>query len=767
MTPPEYLVLTHWPLNSSDQFLLSPLSLQDLQPIIPIEATTRCLGLHPFNWSEVIKVTKANADPVVSVSFSLPDSTTSYVTTKLVLQSCSDEAGDQDLLQNSSFVAKVNQNEFNVQTVLPTSGRFILNIYLNNIRNDKPQHLSLSYIIESELCHDVKVGYPCIYPLQARAFSFVPRYWNAGRKSYNCVHSGSTVFSIVFEASADVSFHHCLIRGRATNVYESKPSDVYHHQTLLVGNSRSNGNLRKLLALFPDEGWWTICISGTRTSEGSASGYTSVLTYQVYAEEGSRKMSYPHILMPGTIFFPSNPITSTDDRLTTIPFTSSKPLNFYHYLTLEESGSEIWEGYSNIELVRENDEQGYTDYALKVVFPKAGMWSIYVYDNTPSNVFDKEVFELKVTVDNRKLNTDTFLIQSNASLLKEYEMSLLNNGMVTFEDDGQPFSFEFITAHSDIDLLHELRSPDGSSVDYCTYLTQQDGLPVSYTLSAIFPSHGKWTVELFASKAGKNSYHSVLQLKVNVKNPVTDHCYPKIYPAFRNFGCKLLEENTLLMSSMSGEFKLPFQASSDLYFFFKVENEAGEDFSQQAFVYATQDTQNRILHLIIPECGHWKLNLHAKQLQRCTEQTDTTALLLQISVRNDECIRNASFPLLYEQFHELRLHFDPKDLPLPSVIENKFPQRFSINYYCPPDVQFVHYAEVKIRDGDQNGGEACDEVTERVMTRMTSNNTGLHQLQVEVVKRGLWTVLLYASTTDVPESPDKWKPVMKYMFCTP
>lgn len=764
MPPPEHLILTHWPLDPSKQFVQSPLLLEELQQIIPVPITIRCLGLHPFNWSEIIRVSKASPDPVPSVSFGLTDTTASYVTAQLVPQSCSQEAGGQD---NHTFVTKVNPNEFNVQAVLPTSGNFILNIYLKEIKGNQSNHLCLSYIIESEIHHEARVGYPYIYSLSARAFDFIPKYWNTGNKSYNCVNSNSAQFSLVFEASPDVSFYHCLIRGRTTGPNESNPSDVYHHQTVLVNNKKS---LYKLLAIFPDEHWWTIYISGTRTIKGTTSGYTSLLTYHVFAEKGSRKLSYPQTLVPGTVLFSSIPIAATHDKLTTVPFATSEHLTFYHYLTLGELGSEIHEGYSNIELDQEHtyNNQGCIHYLLNVVFPKGGTWFVHVY-NTQSNGVNEGLFKLRITIDNPKSNTH--LIQSNALLLKKFGISLLNNSIVTFTDDGEPFSFEF-TAGSDIDLLHELKMPDNSPVDYCTYLTRQRNThQLSYTLSAIFPTPGKWTVELFASKAGNNSYELVLNLKLDVKSPIPDHCYPKIYPAFSDYGCQLLNNPLLKSSCDSGEFKLPFRVSSAAYFFFKLENEGFEDFSQQAFVHTSPDSQDKLLHLIFPECGRWKLSMYANQLQQPAEQAGAADQLLQISVQSNACIHDASFPILYKQFYEpFRLYFNPKDLPLPSIIKSsKHPQRFSISYYSPPDVIFLHYAELRMQDTKQSvedletGGEA----TERVQTRMVSNSsTGLHHLQVEVAKTGHWTILLYASSTstDVLESPEKWIPVMKYVF---
>lgn len=721
MAPPQNLILTHWPSDSSQQFLQPPLSLQDLQPIIPIPTEAQSAGLLPFNWSEIIEVTKESLDPVVSVSFSLSN-TTSYVTAKLAAQSCSKDAGDS--LRYHTFVNKVDASEFNIQAVLPTCGKFILNIYLNDMQENPSRNLSLSYIIECDVCHDVEVGYPSAYPLPSRAFNFAPKYWN-GKRSYCCVNSRSALFSLVFEASSDVAFYHCLIRGKTIGPSQSLHSDIYHHQTLLINNK----NRYKLLATFPDEGWWTVYIAGTKTSVGVTSGYTSLLTYHVLAEEGSMKMSYPQILMPGVVFFSTNPISASDNKLTTVCFTSLNLLNFHHYLT-EQADGKIQKGCSNIELVDEND-QAHANYVLNLVFPTAGTWFVHVY-STQSDGENKALFKLKLYVDSPTPNR--FLIESNALLLREYEMNLVNNGIVIFPDDGQPLSLEF-EHHSDgVDFIHELKSPQNMPVDYCTFLAQQPTAPS--TLSAVFPSPGKWTVELFARKAGTNEAPDlVLQIQLEVKVPVLGYCYPKIYPAFSEFGCRFSKGDALLKSSCSGgEFKLPFQTLSRLYFFFKVENESAgsiKDFSQQAFVHISSDSENQVLHLVFPECGRWKLSMYAKRLQQPTEQAVNAAQVLEVSLQNDMCTHNATFPLLfYEAFLEpFKLHFNPEDVPLPLLIQtSKPPTRFSINYYSPPDIQFMHYAEV--RANNEQTPDASDEVIEHIQTRMMSSNTGLHQLQV-------------------------------------
>lgn len=742
---PEHLILTHWPIDPSKQYLRPPLLLNNLQPVVPFPVSMHCLGVQPSNWSEEITVSNASPDPVASVSFSLAVGATNYyVTAELVPHLNSSEvARCQDELQQNTYIMKTDLNKFNVQAVLPAPGKFFLNIYLNEIQGNQSKKPCLSYLIESEAHQNDRVGYPQTYPLVARAFNCTLRYWNTGDKAYNCVNSSGGEVSLVFEASPGVSFNHCLVRGRTTGCDEA----VYHYQTALV----NNGNLYKLLAIFPDEGWWTIHISGTTTFDSVTSGFTSLITYHVYAETGSRVVSYPHVPVPGTVIFPSNPITALQSDVTKVPFATSTPLEFYHYLTPEQPGTGIIEGYSNIKLDKEHCNNNYAYYVLNVIFPKPGTWTVHVY--SLRNGVNEGLFRLKVvTVDNPAPNTR--LLNGNPSLLEEFDICLMNNGIVTFPDDGQPFSFEFM-APSDANFLHELKSPDNSKVDYSTHLFHQhDAMQQSatYTLSTVFPSPGKWTLELFASKAGENSFNLVVNLKLDVKNPVPNSCYPQIYPTFAHYGCQMSNDSALVKSPCnSSELKLPFQAPSKVYFSFRLEKETCGDFSKQVFVHASPENQDKTLHLIFPECGIWKLIVYASRLEQATEHAEA---IMQVCVESKACNHDVSFPLLYQHFYEpFRLFFDRKDLPLPSVVQiGALPQTLHISYYSPaPEVIFQHYAEL-VQDGSV--------AAEHVLTRMVSNNdTGLHHLQVEVAQTGHWTIFLFAANT---YEPDKWLPVMKH-----
>ena len=92
---------------------------------------------------------------------------------------------------------------------------------------------------------------------------------------------------------------------------------------------------------------------------------------------------------------------------------------------------------------------------------------------------------------------------------------------------------------------------------------------------------------------------------------------------------------------------------------------------------------------------------------------------------------------------------------MPSTVWiGRHPKKLFINYYSPPNLHFMHYAEVKPKDGS---------VPKRVLTRIVSDDTGWHQLCVEVVRAGCWSVFLYV-TQHAGLSKDPPIPVMEYAF---
>ncbi len=746
---PGYHIISHWPTKISCQFLKVSLSLQDLQPIIPVSVRTLNLGLMPQTWTEKINVAQDNSNPLASLSLMLNKSDDNmYIKAKLISQSLQIPWCDMEL-QRCVFIRKNNDCEYKIEIALPESGSYILNIYMCNKKRDCPDLLCLSYIIESNLTPNDKIGYPFVHTLAAEAFKFKPIYWNA-KKSYNCVTG--RLFSLVFQSDVDLSFHHSLIQGKVNDPSTAEPGKVFNFNTSIVSNRKG---LFKLLASFPYKGWWAVCLSATRMmgNDEVVSGYTSLLNYQVYAEDGSEKSSFPKNYMPRNIFFDTNPVLKADDDLLMVPFASSKTFSFLSFLTYEQPSGEALEGYSNIDAVDEYDNTTFQHYNLNVFFPKEGIWFVHVY-RQQNEVDSSILFQLKVAVGRPISNV--IMVQCDNLLKKEYEIEFINGSTIIFEDDKQPFSFCFL-ALSHIKLMQYLKLQD-QSFDNLTFLssTQVDEGHSNYTLSVLFPKTGKWTLEVYAVKEG-DAHNMIFHMHFAITKPLSDCCYPKIHPAYNSYNISILNQHALLRSCYkTSELKMPFQAPEQILFFWKMENTSGSDYSQQAFVHCIPESENRILRALFPEEGEWKLDLYAKRLSSIQSDYEP---VLTLSVKSSAHESNySSFPMLYESQH--RIFFAPEDLPLPSVITvRKNPMNLFIKFCIPSDVALRHYATIETVNENENETEI-----KQVLTRMTTNiENNIRRLEIEVATVGHWTVFLYIKNVD-DQPDDEWTAVMQYNF---
>lgn len=736
--PPHFLILTHWPTNPSEQFLKVPLSFDEMQPIIPVSMRVVRSGLHPQSWCEVIPLKQDSPDPVVSISVRLNSPTTSYLTAKLVLDSDKSEVFSCGELQAKTLIKCSGGNEYNVEAVVPTSGIFSLYVYMHSTERDhnRLDNFCLSYTIKADIETRLNAGYPSLYFLPAKVFGFSPLYWNIGKKSYEAILTND-VLIIVGKVKSDLLFDHCIIKGLVTSSSEAEAHRRYDYNTLLRQNR--NKNLWKLSAVFPDGGWWTVCISATKSSDRLTIGYTGLLYYQVFVSKGAPELSYPQLFLQ-EILFDGRPVAATED-ITTVSFTlPSSCTKFHHYLTYQQPSGDSWDGYTRIEIDHSNH------YKLSAVFPKTGIWFIHVFSEAETESVG--LFRLKLVVNHSSPNA--FLVQTN--LEQQNHITFIDGCMIRFLDDGKPFSFRFSWCQPDTVFLHSLKSQDGSIARYCSFLEKKDDdtNQTICTLNALFPCPGKWTVELFGST------DLIFEIKLAVANPVSDYKYPEMYPAFSELGCELSLADAQIRTCYDGNFRLPFQGPPNIYFIGQVESQQkSKDLSQQSFIHSHPDKREKILHLIFPAKGEWVVTLYAKS-------GDEFSCLLCVLVSNTTFKSDLSFPITLDSFyHPFKLYFSSDDLPLQSVIQvGAQPQTLKIKFYSPnKDVIFEHYAEVQSK-GRRTSTDSIKSY-KRVLTRMISNSdTHIYELQVEVAKPGKWSVFLYAKHSDDEEG----LAVMQYTF---
>lgn len=718
------------------------MSLDDIKSLIPISVPILELGVQPLNWSEVINIPENSSDPVTNLSLRLSGKSSNYYASAKLSSLTSSKHEDE--LKYHVLIRQTDKNYFDIYAVLKDPDTYALNIYLQKKTYEyESGFLCLSYLIHfsSRVNHDMRIGYPYVYTIPAEVFHFNLLYWGEAKASYIC-ESSKQLFYSIFKAKSNLVFQHCLFQGRVEKI---DISECDKYSTLLVNNGTGT---YKLLALFPNRGWWTIHLAANSCgSNGEANGYTSLLNYQVYySGTGAQDISFPRIHMPQEILFGSDPIIASDDKnsLTMIKFASKIPIEFCGYLTFGSKSAKLWEGYSNIEIDTRYNNQKYCHYKMNVTFPKPGQWFVHAFNGKSTS--QTALFQIKLKSnfsDPKKL-----LVQSNPLLLEKYDITLDDAGVVTFMDDGEPFSFNFTAPCSGLEFLLDLKLPTDASADYSTFLSIPDKLDDKgiYSVNAVFPNIGKWSLELYSMKTGSRVYELVLFVKLNVTTPTSSYSYPIIYPAFHIFNFKIHPNNALIpLTSDSGEIRIPFQAPDGMYFQCKFDN----NLTQQAFVHNVPDSQEKILHLLLPEPKQWKIQLYAKNL---SEPDVALKPVFEVSMHNTACMKEYTFPLLFESSYEkYKISFSLSDLPLPSLLYvGKQPIKMVIRFNCPLTVAFRHQARVN------------SEISSKIFTRIVSDpDLGLYQLQFDVTQTGKWTVLLWAKDSNKDRD---WDAIMQYTF---
>lgn len=542
--PPEHLILTHWPTDPEHQLLESSLSLQDIMPIIPVPITTLRRGILPQTWCETLCVPNQSQCPVVSVDIK----TIGEHTISADLVPGPEIDVPHDSFYQNVYMRRVN-NQWKIELAIPLKGQYKLNIFSKPGHKTDEDKSCLSYIISCDANTELKLGYPMLHEAASR-YNLSLIYWNTPTQSHICQNM-SGLLNVVFEANPGQNFNHYILPGRVANTSTTTIGNIKHYNTLLVSNSGIEVSLYQLQAVFPSNGWWTVYLSCDNKET------TSLLTYYVYVTAGLPNNSYPRILVPHVTLNNIKPITSTGEDLLEMQFVSSKHLDFRHHLTFQQPTSEPLERFSKINL--EGKIKGYYIYSLQVIFSMPGNWYIHVSGKESLEMRYTKLFDLNLDVKGAK--TNTYFIDYNRSIGDSLGFRILNDSF-KFLDDGQPLSYSF-EAMPHINFYHTIKSSTNDSIseDYCTHLSSESSTERTscYTLNAIFPSSGKWSVQLFAAKKECTNFSPVFSMNVRVSIPSPQLCYPKINSTFHQQNMKIDKEKALIKTNKNGELELPLQ----------------------------------------------------------------------------------------------------------------------------------------------------------------------------------------------------------------
>ena len=760
---PEKWILTHWPLSAPQQLLQRPLTLEEVQPLIPVSIPTFALGVEPKTWSECIYIPEGWGDPTMKVNLKATNSDL-FFSAKLVecekSGSLEPNGAEASGFERTTFI-EMSGDDVTIRAVMPHRGRFTLNVYVHSISRDSLQKypLCLSYQIQCEIDPCLYVGYPMTYRMASAAFGFELLHWNIPEKAYISENTGGRV-DIVFKAQPGLRFYHSLISGKSDSL-NANASDIHNYKSIIVCDP-NNPSLYMLRAIFPSEGWWTVylCASNSNVSHcDGTSGYTGLLNYHIFAKVCSQDLFYPHLLSPDVRLLSPEPISASGSDILVVPFSSAEILDFHCYLTYELVAGMSIEECAQVESLDSSlpEKPSGHMYQLKVIFPKPGRWYVHVFAKDKSGPTETSIaglFNICVDVEGAMKNCSFPYL--NPIVAGSLNIKLLSNDLVTFADNGEPFIFQFLAPQA-VDLRHSLEESDcenGSStqgqndifLQHCTFLSSEaSGNLSTYTLRAVFPCAGKWAVRLFAVGPNSDDCELAIQLTFNVSNPTPGVGYPIVLPAFQRLGLHIPDENLLYPTSCDkSQFELPFNAPEDVHFTWSMQplsESDSETYYQQAFVHYLQDhSPNRILHMVFPKSGEWVLHLHAKP-------TSVSAYcpVLELRIGTNAFSDHLSLPQIFEPFITMfEMKIDKSTLPLISRVR-KLPSSLTIPFYSPPSVKFWHVAN----EGVQS------------VTRMISNpESGLHELVAEFTEVGRWSISLYAQ--NIESSSTSWTAVLQH-----
>ena len=736
--PANYSIFSHWPEKLSEQYLENPISYNDLTFFVAIDVATLNQGLVPINWCETIDV--SGADPHAAVVVKLQQEKPII---SAILQPIAAQEYDESKFQDLVFIEELEDKFWKIHAVIPSSGRFILNIFLQNFPFNQKTYLS--YVINCDGDpYDKWIGYPLIFPMPALSFNFKILNWNKSQKAYICKHSDKNPYKMTFKSDTDLLFHHCIVKGR--HVY----LEDLEHNKFLMYNTKLTSDLKhqhELSVIFPTCGWWTVHLSaGQICCDNTVSGYTKLLSYCIYAEEGNKEQCYPHIFNPDLVLFKSDPITSPRG----IPLQVSFESSLSKWICSASHTSNDSSGYAVVNPVDKNLNL----YQLIAIFPTPGTWSVLVHGQYKDSY--AAIFKIQLSVTEGLENT---YIVNSLEEANNYEMKFSDSNLVSFEDNGKPFSCSF-EASSELELLSVLKEETSELTDFSTFLSRSSATELSdYKLFAVFPKSGNWTIKIYARLKAtcSSNYDLVATINLCVSNPSPNYCYPKIQPIFYEAGLSLKEEDALLLrQSVMGKFKLPFKAPLGTTFLCKTIHDEHPEDSQLALVQKTSDTGDSCLYAVFPELGDWTISLFAKTPDN-KDATNFTEVF-QIRITNSVLKSQYSFPQIFEGFYKFKINFADEDIPLPSIVDlTSNLEPFLIKFHCPRRASFLHYSSYISLDSNNVSSE-----TRRMTTMVSNPDTKTFTIQVDVDTVGEWIVYLFAESKKNVDPV--WVPVFKYRF---
>lgn len=420
-----------------------------------------------------------------------------------------DSTQDAQPLVDYATVEDLKSDRFLLHAVLPQPGKWEVCVVAK-----KPSDPTATDVLLFQLLVDVDQGLKnTVFP-----YLFTASAAELGVKlidSKPVTYSGDGgILSLSFEAPHGLEFQHGILLASNPEA-DPKMSNSHVDYCTYLDCPSDLSNLHTLHCVLPSLGVWSVVVYARKRSSGSFYQIISINNLEITAVPQNAQC-YPK-LNPATcdagVCFDCLPLPSVLQQPEfRLPFSAPGSLYFSCSMNLESS-EECTFDHAFVHVVDDGK------YLLHVVFPKPGVWLIYVNAvcSTADNEEAKLLFQLKLKAV-ESLPNKAFP-QVFRPFYSTFKMSMKDVQLPLLQRVKQvPFTLVIpFSCPSDV-LLWHLAHVNDVAYQSATQIPPSSG-PEKHELVVDFSKSGKWVITLYAQHAGaenKTEWTPVLRHAVSV-----------------------------------------------------------------------------------------------------------------------------------------------------------------------------------------------------------------------------------------------------------
>ena len=705
-TPPERLILTHWVEDELFQLLEDPVSLHDLEQLVAPNLELYSHGIFPETLCQFIDLTSSSPVAKIDLTFhsSSLNSFESVVLTSLNQLMDHSETPLHALLKNDNSLTfvRLSESKVSVYVMLPTRGRFSLDIHLakkGTTSGKKTKCLSYVLAMEDEMEDSEFTGYPKIYENSAANCDFAIESFD----NYMCKVDDKLEMRL--RSKQNTKLKHCICPGKVT-----KPAGnmlkCYSH----ISTEKGNPSVHNFTAIFPTKGWWTIFIF----NETDDTRYF-MMQYQVYATCECKNTIYPYISDEAKKFC----ISLEQENLPVcydVPVTRFGLICDYGYelvmTALLKRLQRHGESETDIEHKNNNSltyiQQTGRQVEVHVVVPMAGDFSLDVYAAERGDSQQVLCVSYLLTMEHEVEDSE---FMGYPTL---YEKSAADCGFTVLIGDD-PFGHTckvgeklemIVKAKQNAKLHHyvckgKVSEPTSCKFRSYTHVSTDENNPNHHHFIAVFPHQGWWTIFILNKTAETNYF--LMEYQVYATSECENHLlYPYVTDVAGDLSICLQDKDMPVNYANSTlPFAMKFMALYGLHYRAELTeiNESGKEYQSESsapcYTYVSPPHKRESIgcvYAIVPP-GSWSLDVFANQPHK-----KTLLHVFSISpLHGSDHMKGKVFPKTTSEFSSMTLS-PPKNVEewmLPTVVnELEYPKHITIPFtQSSGEIQLLYTVE--------------------------------------------------------------------------